>query len=86
MTATSIYIVTPVQATDTKGARYNVRHVNTGEEQTVGYAYNARDPRKAAICDAFGIDPQDYPNDIIEVGSVATRGNNAFKTIYSITK
>ena len=83
---TNIYIVTPYQATDTKAARYNVRHVNTGEEQTVGYPYGATDPRKAAICDAFGIDPEDYPNDIIEVGSVATRGDNAYKSVYSITK
>lgn len=82
----NIYIVTPYQATDTKSARYNVRHVNTGEEQTVGYPYGAQDPRKAAICDAFGIDPQDYPNGIHEVGSVATRGDNAYKTIYIITK
>jgi len=85
MTA-NIYIVTPYQATDSKGARYNVRHVNTGEEQTVAYAYGATDPRKAAICDAFCIDPQDYPNGITEVGSVATRGDNAYKTVYSITQ
>ena len=83
---TNIYIVTPYQATDTKGARYNVRHVNTGEEHTTPYPYNAQDPRKAAICDAFGIDPQDYPNGIIEVGSVATRGDNALKSVYIITK
>ena len=82
----NIYIVTPYQATDSKGARYNVRHVNTGEEQTAAYAYGATDPRKAAICDAFGIDPQDYPNGITEVGSVATRGDNAYKSVYSITK
>jgi hypothetical protein len=83
---TNIYIVTPYQATDTKASRYNVRHVNTGEEQTVGYPYGATDPRKAAICDAFGIDPQDYPNGITEVGAVATRGENAYKSVYSITK
>lgn len=78
---TNIYIVTP-----TNISKYIVRHVNTGEEKSVSYPYGARDPRKAAICDAFAIDPQDYPNGIDEVGTVATRGNNAFKTIYSITK
>lgn len=82
----NIYIVTPYQATDSKGTCYKVRHVNTGEEQIVGYPFGAHDPRKAAICDAFCIDPQDYPYGIHEVGSVATRGENAFKSVYIITK
>ena len=83
---TDIYIITPCQATDTKGSRSIVRHVNTGEERTVPYAYFARDPRKAAICDAFGFNRQVLDNDLIEVGRVATRGDNAYKSVYIIAK
>ncbi len=45
-----------IPATDTKGARFSVTRIDDGKGYKVSYDYDANNPLKQAIHDAFGED------------------------------
>jgi len=50
------YRVKYIPATDTKGARYSVTRIDDGKGYKVSHDYEANNPLKHAIHDAFGED------------------------------